>query len=51
MDEFDMIRAVMEKRNRAAHGLVVSLADRELEELLTTTNSLIKKWQEETSFS
>ncbi|MDV3348106.1 hypothetical protein QGP82_05355 [Leptothoe sp. LEGE 181152] len=46
MDEFDVIRAALEKRNRVAHGLVTSLStDDELEGLLTTTRLLIEKWQ------
>ncbi|MEO0396956.1 MAG: hypothetical protein AAF243_13355 [Cyanobacteria bacterium P01_A01_bin.137] len=45
IDEFDVIRAAMEKRNRVAHGLVTSLATGELEGLLTTTRLLIEKWQ------
>lgn len=45
IDEFDVIRAAMGKRNRVAHGLVTSLGTSELEGLLTTTSLLIEKWQ------
>lgn len=46
IDEFDLLRSTLEKRDGVAHGLVTSLTVSELEKLLTTTRYLIEKWQE-----
>ncbi len=46
VDEFDVIRSILEKRNRVAHGLVTSLLASELEGPLVIARSLLEKWQE-----
>jgi hypothetical protein len=45
ISEFDLVKSTFEKRNRVAHGLVVTLDQTELEKLVIVTDSLIKKWQ------
>lgn len=44
MEEFDVLKAIHVKRNRMAHGVATKLGDRELNELLVLTRSLIARW-------
>lgn len=44
MDELEMIRSLFEKRNRIAHGLIVSLDKNDVENLFHTALSLVNQW-------
>lgn len=44
MDEFDHIKARLEKRDRIAHGLMAVVKAEELEELLAIIRSLMEQW-------
>ena len=45
IDEFDEMKAMPQKRNAIAHGLVTFLETDEIEEVLTVTRSLVTQWQ------
>ena len=45
MSEFDLFKALNEKRNKAAHGMVTTLDVNELAEALNTTQNLLEKWR------
>lgn len=44
MDELDLIESLLEKRNRVAHGLIVSLGKNDIEKLFQATHSLVNQW-------
>lgn len=45
MTEFDLLKSILDKRNRVAHGRVTSLNAKELEDGLLVTRSLIEQWK------
>lgn len=44
IDELDLIESLLEKRNRVAHGLIVSLGKKDIEKLFQATHSLVNQW-------
>jgi hypothetical protein len=47
--EYDLLKALFEKRNKAAHGLVVALEKDELEKAAKIARELLAKWREGSS--
>jgi hypothetical protein len=47
LSEFELLKSLYEKRNRVAHGLVVSLEPTILEIVIHRTQKMIERWQEE----
>ncbi len=45
--EFELLKSVFEKRNRAAHGLVVSLEPREIETAINISREFVGRWRED----
>ncbi|MDY6991323.1 MAG: hypothetical protein SVR94_01785 [Pseudomonadota bacterium] len=46
ISEFELLKSLFEKRNRVAHGLVVSLESTELEKAINCIQKIMDRWQE-----